>query len=216
MEQAPDGRDRLGGSPGPPVESDGTGEEDVRPAVEHQPADAGDGRPAGAAGRGEEAAQRALVASLRLVLVPVAVLVLSALGAFAYGAAEFVDLVRKAVEHPFPVGSKIGLFLLLIDLFLIGATLLIAALGFYELFIDRLDDGSGTRRLPRWLQMHDLNDLKARVIAMIVLVAAVSFVEVLVDQPDALALLELGGGVGLVIVALTVFLRYGGGPRGRD
>ena len=40
---------------------------------------------------------------------------------------------------------------------------------------------------------------------MIVLVLAVSFVEVAVDAPDGRQSLELGGGIALVIVALTVY-----------
>lgn len=165
--------------------------------------------------RAEEAFERGLDVARLVVVVPVAVLVLAGAGAFVYGTYVFLSSVRAVVEEPLPVGHRIGLFLAVVDLFLVGATLLIAAFGLYELFVSRVDPG-GVPRLPGWLEIHDLNDLKARVIAMIVLVAAVSFVEVLVDQPDALALLELGGGVGLVIVALTVFLRYGGGPRGRD
>jgi uncharacterized membrane protein YqhA len=59
--------------------------------------------------------------------------------------------------------------------------------------------------------MHDLNDLKARVISMIILVTAVTFTDVLLDfdQARALDVLYLGAGVAIVIGALTVYLRYG-------
>jgi len=149
---------------------------------------------------------RGLTVSRGLVVVPVVVLVLAAFGAFVYGAAVFVDSVGRIVAHPLPVGSKIGLFLVVIDLFLVGATLLIAAIGFYELFLGRSDVG---RRLPmpEWLEMRDLNELKARVIAMVVLVAAVSFVEVVVDLDNARRILDTGAGVALVVAALTAFLR---------
>ena len=155
-----------------------------------------------------------LALSRCLVVIPVVVLVFSALGAFAYGTDVFVNSVRDVIEHPLPVGNKIGLFLLVIDLFLIGATLLIAAIGFYELFISRLDVGTGVSRMPAWLEMRDLNDLKGRVIAMLVLVAAASFVEVVVDFRNGHEVLELGAGVALVIGALTAFLRLSGQGRG--
>ncbi len=160
----------------------------------------------------EAALEWGLAISRGLVLIPVVVLVLSALGAFVYGADVFIHGMREVIDRPIPVGNKIGHFLLVIDLFLIGATLLIAAVGFYELFISRIDAGS--IRMPRWLEMRDLNDLKARVIAMIVLVIAVSFVEVVVDYTSGMQVLELGGGVALVIAALTAFLRLGGQGRG--
>jgi uncharacterized membrane protein YqhA len=157
----------------------------------------------------EAGAERALGASLRLVVIPVVFLVLAALGAFAYGIAVFVYSVIRIARHPFPVGHHIGLFLLDIDLFLIGATLLISAIGLYELFVRdiRFDEATA---MPAWLEMRDLNDLKARVIAMIVMVLSVSFVEIAVDDPGGQQVLELGGGVALVIVALTVFLRLTG------
>ncbi len=86
------------------------------------------------------------------------------------------------------------------------ATLLIAAFGFYELFVDRMA-ARGHGRLPEWLEMRDLNDLKARVISMIVLITAVDFVEVLVDSSGALYILERG--VPLVVGALTAYVRLG-------
>jgi uncharacterized membrane protein YqhA len=153
--------------------------------------------------------ERVLTGSLVLAMIPVAVLILAAVAAFAYGTAVFVDLVVEIARHPFPVGHKIGLFLLDTDLFLIGATLLISGVGFYELFIREIEP-SGAGHLPHWLEMRDLNDLKGRVIAMIVMVLAVSFVELAVDADDGLFVLELGGGVAVVILALTVFLKFTG------
>jgi uncharacterized membrane protein YqhA len=159
--------------------------------------------------------ERALAGSFRLALIPVIVLVLAALGAFVYGTALFVHSVRGIVDRPFPVGHQIGLFLLDIDLFFIGGTLLIAAVGFYELFIGEIKFTESTK-LPSWLEMRDLNDLKGRVIAMIVLVVSVSFAEVVVDAPSGKTALQLGAGIALVVAALTIFLRltiHGGDRR---
>ena len=154
-------------------------------------------------------AERALIASMHMALIPVALLILAALGAFAYGIAVFIDGVRTVSDHPFPVGHQVGLFLLDVDLFLIGATLLISAIGFYELFIADIDRREAGL-LPAWLAMNDLNDLKARVISMVVLVLAVVFTEEAVDSPDGLHILEFGGAITLIIVALTVFVRLSG------
>jgi hypothetical protein len=44
---------------------------------------------------------------------------------------------------------------------------------------------------------------------MIVLVLAVTFAEEAVGSPKPLDLLEFGGGVTVVIIGLTVFLRWG-------
>jgi len=63
--------------------------------------------------------------------------------------------------------------------------------------------------LSAWLRMNDLNDLKARVISMIILVAAVSFVDAVIEAKSALDTLYVGAGIALVIAALTLFLRFG-------
>lgn len=154
----------------------------------------------------EAAFEWTLQLSRGMVLLPVAVLVLAALGAFVYGTGLFIWALIEVVTHPFPVKTQIGYFLLDVDLFLVGATLLIAAIGLYELFISRVNVGT---RLPGWLVMNDLNDLKARVVSMLVLVTAVSFVDVVVDFQGGHDILFLGGAVALVIVALTGFLRFG-------
>ena len=153
--------------------------------------------------------ERGLELSRYVVALPVLVLVLAALGSFVYGAAFFVDAVRQIIDRPFPVRHHVGQFVVLIDLFLIGATLLIAAVGFYELFVDRTGQGDRPSSMPGWLVMRDLNDLKARVVSMLVLVAAVSFVDIAVDPPEGSTILYLGTGTAVFIGALTVFLRFG-------
>src|SRR5215468_9000793 len=147
--------------------------------------------------------------ALSLSRVVVIVLLLSAVASFAYGTDVFVRSVTSFVTKPELTSHNLGFLLLLTDLFLVGATLMIAAFGFYELFIGRIDaDGPGMR-LPGWLKMDDLNDLKARVIQMIILVAAVSFTDVVVESKAGLETFYLGAGVAVVIAALTAFLRFG-------
>jgi uncharacterized membrane protein YqhA len=159
--------------------------------------------------------EQGLSLSRVVIIVPVVVLLLSAMASFAYGTDVFVRSVASVVEDPELTSHNLGFLLLLTDLFLIGATLMIAAFGFYDLFIGRVGSGPGVR-LPGWLRMYDLNDLKARVISMVILVAAVTFVDDVVESKGGLDALYTGVGVGVVIAALTAFLRFGrtnGGER---
>jgi uncharacterized membrane protein YqhA len=153
--------------------------------------------------------EQALSLSRVVVIVPVIILLLAALSSFAYGTDVFIRSVANVVEDPELTAHNLGYLLLLTDLFLVGATLMIAAFGFYSLFITGSESGGLSLRLPRWLRMHDLNDLKARVISMIILVAGVTFVDVAVESKTELNTLYLGAAVALVIVALTVFLHFG-------
>lgn len=151
---------------------------------------------------------RALALSRIVVVVPVVTLLFSAFAAFGYGAEVFVRSIAGIFETS-AVGTKLGIFLTEIDLFLIGATLIIAAIGLYELFIEPMDPANLSRPLPAWLEMKDLNDLKARVIAMIILVSAVTFADELLEFSNALHMLYLAAGVAAFIIALTVYLRFG-------
>jgi uncharacterized membrane protein YqhA len=154
--------------------------------------------------------ERALSLSRVVIIIPVIVLLLSAMASFVYGTDVFVRSVTSFVEKPELTSHNLGFLLLLTDLFLVGATLMIAAFGFYELFIGRIDTDGPGMRLPGWLKMDDLNDLKARVISMIILVAAVTFTDVAVESKGGgLNTLYLGTAVAVVIAALTAFLRFG-------
>ena len=151
-----------------------------------------------------------------VIVIPVIILLLAALSSFAYGTDVFVRSVSDVVEDPELTSHNLGYLLLLTDLFLVGATLMIAAFGLYSLFITGTETGGLALRLPHWLRMHDLNDLKARVISMIILVAGVTFVDVAVESKNDLDTLYLGGAVALVIIALTAFLRFGRMDGGDD
>ena len=183
---------------------DSTKDGSSRPETESAGAFGNGNAPPGLEGRFE----RILSWSRIVVVVPVIVLLLSAISSFAYGTDVFVRSVTRVVEDPQLTSHNLGFLLLLTDLFLVGATLMIAAFGFYELFITRIHDDSSSLRLPGWLRMHDLNDLKARVISMVILVAAVTFADVAVESEGGLNTLYLGAAVALVIIALTAFLRF--------
>lgn len=166
-------------------------------------------QPDGLLGRLEYGFEGLLALSRLLILIPVVILVLAALGIFVYATIVFFASMPGLFTHPTPVGHKLSVFVVEIDLFFIGATLIIAAFGFYELFIAKIGNGPGQRRLPAWLEMHDLNDLKARVASMLVLVSAVTFVDQVLAQNLGPGILYLGAAVALLIGALIAFLRFG-------
>lgn len=155
--------------------------------------------------------EHSLVASRLLILIPVIVLLLTAIGSFIYGADTFIRSVHVFVGDTTDPGSRLGLFLIVLDVFLSGVTLMIAAFGLYELFILERSSAEAARRsgLPHWLRMRDLDDLKFRIISMLIMIAAITFIDQLVEFHDERTALFMGIGVAIVIVALTVFLRWG-------
>lgn len=153
--------------------------------------------------------ERLLERSRHVMIVPTLLLLFGTVGVFVYAVVYAVDATRKIVEHPFPIAHNVGLIIVEIDVLLVGATMLVMAFGLYELFVARPAPGQRSEILPPWLAMSDLNDLKARVVSMLVLVATVTFVDVVVDFQQGAAVLYLGGAVALVVGALTVYLRFG-------
>ena len=91
----------------------------------------------------------------------------------------------------------------IIDLFLIGTVAYITAVGLYKLFIGNVDV-----QLPMRLKIGSLKDLEDKIIGIIVAALAVAFLgHAAVDE--ASALLNYGGGIALVIIALAFFMNYG-------
>ena len=77
--------------------------------------------------------------------------------------------------------------------------MLVIGYGLYELFVDT------NLEIPAWLEINTLDDLKAKLIGVIVAIIAVIFVGVLVDAKSASDVMFYGAGAGAVIVALAGF-----------
>ena len=88
-------------------------------------------------------------------------------------------------------------FVELTDLFLLGTVLYIVALGLHELFID-----SGIP-VPAWLHVDDLEDLKAQLTRVIIVLLGVNFLVAVVDWDGTQNILWFGIAIGLVILALS-------------
>jgi len=82
---------------------------------------------------------------------------------------------------------------------LLGTVLLVIGYGLYELFVD-----SGIK-VPTWLHIRDLDDLKSKLIGVVVAIIAVIFVGVLVDANRAADVLSYGVGAGALVLGLAVF-----------
>jgi uncharacterized membrane protein YqhA len=103
------------------------------------------------------------------------------------------------------ISSKIGKKLVVsmievIDLFLLGTVFYITSLGLYELFIDEHIE------VPKWLEIRTIDDLKARLISVVVVVLGVVFLGQAVSWDGESNLLNFGASIGLVIASLTFFL----------
>jgi uncharacterized membrane protein YqhA len=123
---------------------------------------------------------RFFAVSRYIVLLAIFATALAALAALLYGAIATVritiDLFATANVFMGSVDSILyGVkhasvaFIELIDLILLGTVLYIVAIGLYQLFID------ADLKLPAWLQTNDLDDLKHKLLGVVIILLGVTF-----------------------------------------
>ncbi len=144
---------------------------------------------------------RKFLASTRyLIIIAVLALLLASLAAFGWGVSEAVAAVWLVITS---LGREPGIIIALIevvDAFLVATTLLIFALGLYELSVGEL-------KLPKWMIVHNLHDLKSKLGSMLVMVMAVKFLEKLAAWQDALQSLFFALAIASISAVLIAFSR---------
>ena len=83
---------------------------------------------------------------------------------------------------------------------LLATVLLVIGYGLYELFVD------SSVQLPAWLEIRSLDDLKNKLIGVVVAIIAVVFLGILVDLTDPSDVLYVGAGAGAVVFGLAAFI----------
>lgn len=141
-------------------------------------------------------------------------IILGVIASMALTLTLFVVIIGRVVviiaEAPAAVTSVKAAKLLIVDsigiadLILLAVALYIVAIGLFELFIAPVP-------MPAWLTISSLEDLKSRLINLIVVALAVSFFGQVITWDGVTNLLPLGVAVGVVILALAIFgaLRLG-------
>ena len=147
--------------------------------------------------------KRILEKSISLVLIAVITSLIASVAAFAWGALKTIMVLLHLVTSFGKDPSAVIELIALMDTFLIATALLIFAVGMYELFIEDI-------KLPEWLVIHNLHDLKVKLGSVIILVMAVTFLEHLVEWKDPQGTLYFGVAVALVSASLIAFGHFGG------
>jgi uncharacterized membrane protein YqhA len=133
------------------------------------------------------------------VFVPAVASVIGALLLMAQGSISILMIVGDAVFNDTYLKDTIVEVLTAVDAILLGTVLLVIGYGLYELFVDtRLE-------VPEWLEVRDLDDLKSKLIGVVVAIIAVVFVGVFVDVNRAADVVSYGVGAGALVAGLALF-----------
>jgi uncharacterized membrane protein YqhA len=147
---------------------------------------------------------RTILASSRFfIAIAVAGAFLAAVSLITYAAIVVVEHTWQAFSHEINDENAKTLavdFIELIDLFLLGTVLYIVALGLYELFID------DQLPMPRWLLIRDLDDLKDKLLGVVIVLLGVTFLGKVVTWNGDQSILYFGIAISSVIAALGGFV----------
>lgn len=133
------------------------------------------------------------------VFIPALASIIGALLLMAQGSWAVLMAVLESVTSSASLKDTIVDVLTAIDAILLGTVLLVIGYGLYELFIDSDLD------VPMWLRVKDLDDLKSKLIGVVVAIIAVVFVGVFVDANRAQDVMGYGLGAGALVAGLALF-----------
>ncbi len=143
--------------------------------------------------------KRLLEVTRYAVVIPAFASILGALLLMVQGSVEMVAVVIDSLSDQSSLKIVIVDVLTAIDAILLGTVLLVIGFGLYELFIDT------NIQVPPWLRVEDLDDLKSKLIGVVVAIIAVVFVGIFVDSNRASEVISYGVGAGALVVGLAIF-----------
>jgi uncharacterized membrane protein YqhA len=148
---------------------------------------------------GNRFVSRVAGATRYFVIAPIAGLAVAAIVMTAVAVYDVVKITLSVFTgHP-DISTLVVGFIEVADIFLLAVVLYIMSVGLYELFIDDNLD------LPPWLVIHNLEDLKEKLVGVVIVVLAVFFLGRVIESQDAKEVLYLGGGIAAIIAALSYF-----------
>lgn len=152
--------------------------------------------------------ERALWSMRFVVILGVVFGALSALVLFLAGSLEIFDVLKEYVIssdlHMTHEDILIGI-IGAIDFYLIGLVLLILSFGIYELFISKLDIARKQGEFGNILEVKNLDDLKNKIIKVIIMVLIVSFFQRILSMTFTTSVDMLAMAVSISVICIGVY-----------
>lgn len=134
--------------------------------------------------------------NIAFVMLSITCLAISSILTFIMGFVEFLHFFDK-IHHVRPNGFN-AMICKVLETNLIGVILFICAAGLYSLFWKDI-------RIPTWIQLKDINQLKEKLVGIIITVLGVNFLEHALEWGDPKKILMFGGAISMVIIVLVFY-----------
>ena len=147
-----------------------------------------------------------------LIVLPFTILLVVAVGSYVYGGYLTVRLAFNTSWGSSGVAQNVVRALQIIDVCLIGTAALVIAADALMMFLAKPDTPSADALGLPWWEADTVERLKNRALSMVILIMVVTFLESIVEPHDPHQELDLGISIGIVIIAVGIYLfasRYG-------
>ncbi len=152
--------------------------------------------------------ERLLWNSRYIVLFGVIFGALSAIVLFIAGSVEIFNILIEYAQH-----SEVGIsheqiligIIGAIDFYLIGLVLLIFSFGIYELFISEIDIARVSDDFGNILEVSNLDDLKNKIIKVIIMVLIVSFFQRILSMEFTTSMDMLAMAISIGVICIGVY-----------
>ena len=136
-----------------------------------------------------------------LVIAPIIGLFVAAVVLTIVAVVDVVKITIAVATQHLELNKTVVGFIEVADIFLLAVVLYIMALGLYELFID------SDLPLPEWLVVRSLEDLKEKLVGVVVVVLAIFFLGRVIESENPIEVLYLGVGIAAIIASLAYFAK---------
>ncbi|MFN3813397.1 MAG: YqhA family protein [Aquificaceae bacterium] len=146
--------------------------------------------------------RRMLEVGQAVALLPSVSLFLGATFLGIYGVYVLIDTIYVALTKPEGIDPTIlsTKFISVMDIHLLSIVLYIFSVGLYELFVGKLN-------VPDWLRIKDIDQLKAKLASVIILILAITFTKKVVEWKNPLDTLLFGISIGVMIGTLIFYYK---------
>lgn len=147
-------------------------------------------------------AKRILRLNMWFIMIGVLALALTSIVTFLMGIAHFLLFLIKDIHwRHFEVPHNFDVVICqILEINLIAVILFISAIGLYLLFWKDI-------RVPEWLSINNVNQLKEKLVGILITIMGVTFLEHILEWHDPKGTLMLGASIALIITALVFYMK---------